>query len=83
MDTRTPPTAHRPRVRVTQPRGGVIDARLRWWHRDDAGAWWALVEYDGWAAGADHVYVMVVPAGAVTRLQGEDYSGVARKQARR
>jgi len=76
-------TTHRPRVRITQPGGGAIDARLRWWWRDTAGAWWALVEYDGWAGGEHHVYVMSAPAGAVTRIAGEDYTRVARKQARR
>ncbi|MEU0940124.1 hypothetical protein [Embleya sp. NPDC005971] len=81
MDTRTPPTAHRPRVRVTQPRGGILDARIRWWSRDATGAWWALIEYDGWTAGQEDVYVMAVPAATVERIDGENYSTVERRRA--
>jgi hypothetical protein len=78
MDTRTP-TAHLPCVRVTQPRGGILDARIRWWSRDEHGAWWAVVEYTGWTAGEEDVYVMAVPAESVASVTGEVYSTVERR----
>ena len=81
MDTRTPQTAHRPRVRVTQPGGGRLDARIRWWHRDATGEWWAVVEYRGWVDGEEHTLVMRVPGAKVERLKDEDYSRVERKRA--
>ncbi|OPC83028.1 hypothetical protein B4N89_20665 [Embleya scabrispora] len=81
MDTRPPTAAHHPPVRVAQPGGGRLDARIRWWQRDATGAWWALIEYQGWVNGEEHTLVMRVPGARVERLPGEDYSRVERKRA--
>lgn len=55
-----------PRIRIALPANDV-PGRLVSWHQE-AGGWWAEV-------------LVRVPAGAVTRVDGEDYSGVPREAA--
>jgi hypothetical protein len=58
-----------PRIRVTLPAGeaGPVPGRLVSWHQE-AGDWWAEV-------------LVRVPAGAVGKVDGEDYSAVPRDAA--
>lgn len=58
-----------PRVHVTLPGGGgQVPARILGWRQADDGSWRAEV-------------ALTVPAGAVARVDGEDYSRVPRVPA--
>lgn len=57
-----------PRVHVTLPGGRQVPARLLRWRQGDTGAWWAEV-------------TLPVPAAAVDRVDGEDYTLVEREPA--
>lgn len=56
-----------PRVHVTLP-DGRVEARLLRWQQQDDGTWHAEV-------------ALTVPAGAVQKVDGEDYSAVPRVSA--
>lgn len=60
--------AEHPRVRVTLPGGQVVDGLLLSWRQDPDGTWVPAVAIE-------------VPASAVTRVDGEDYSHVPREPA--
>jgi len=64
----TDPLPEPPRVRVTLPGGRVVDGLLLGWRQDPDGGWVPAVAIE-------------VPAGAVTRVAGEDYSQVPRTPA--
>ncbi len=57
-----------PRVHLTLPGGAVVEARLLGWQQADDGSWLPEV-------------ALTVPAGAVTRVDGEDYAAVPRVSA--
>lgn len=57
-----------PRVHLTLPGGAPVPARLLGWRQDPDGTWRAEV-------------ALTVPAGAVTQVDGEDYSQVPRVPA--